>query len=468
MFQRSSQSNWTLMNRQRGKSKGARDRKRLQRGRALFGFEYLEDRLLLAIAVSLNGSQVQFTGDSNGNDLRLGVAGGLLEYSVDQGTTFLQDLDTSLPGVQSLGITSSTVIDVSLGGGKNSLTIDSTLNAALVAASATLNDQGTGGHDTLIGPAVDSTWSITGANAGTLNTATHFAGVANLTGSAPNNDTFSLAPTGSLSGLITGGQGGADSLIIQARPYAAGTYNLTGPNAGTATLDTTTVSFSNIETIADASTMTGRTVTLKLPTASDHVHVVDAGGAQATIRSDNTPAATFPNVTIADAGLAALSLNPYGSAPPPTDPQNPPAVSGMATLAVDPLDPTFTASVSMNVPDQVTLLGVNSPGGLTVNAATSITAGPAIGDQKQLPHSDWTPGKTYANVGAASTTGSGTGMTVTIAVSASGLPTATLTNSARVTTARHRHVRYPGGVGTPISVQVTSSPCSSSSRLRPS
>jgi hypothetical protein len=63
-----------------------------------------------------------------------------------------------------------------------------------------------GGGDTLIGPDADSTWQVTGPDAGTLDGWVTFSSVANLTGGA-ENDTFQLLSGASVSGHIDGGGG---------------------------------------------------------------------------------------------------------------------------------------------------------------------------------------------------------------------------------------------------------------------
>ncbi len=68
--------------------------------------------------------------------------------------------------------------------------------------------------DTLIGPVAlqdQTAWTITGANAGTVD-GTAFSAFANLTGQGSTNDAFIFAAGGSLSGTIDGGAGGARRL----------------------------------------------------------------------------------------------------------------------------------------------------------------------------------------------------------------------------------------------------------------
>jgi|GEM_PF-3499000 len=85
---------------------------------------------------------------------------------------------------------------------------------------------GGGGTDTVTGANTANTWSISGANAGTIN-GTSFQGIANLTGGT-SNDRFTLTVGASLTGIITGG-GGTDTLV---GANTANTWTITGTNTG--------------------------------------------------------------------------------------------------------------------------------------------------------------------------------------------------------------------------------------------
>ena len=69
---------------------------------------------------------------------------------------------------------------------------------------------GGSGGDTLVGANTTNTWNISGSDSGTLNAFT-FAGIANLTGGTAA-DTFTVGTNGSLTGTLSGG-GGTDTLI---------------------------------------------------------------------------------------------------------------------------------------------------------------------------------------------------------------------------------------------------------------
>jgi len=86
--------------------------------------------------------------------------------------------------------------------------------------------------DTLVGPAGVNKWAVSALNAGTLNTATAFAGFENLTGGA-GADAFTLPAAGAVAGVLNGGLG---VNTLDYSPRAAGvTVNLKlGTAAGAA------------------------------------------------------------------------------------------------------------------------------------------------------------------------------------------------------------------------------------------
>ena len=92
-------------------------------------------------------------------------------------------------------------------------------------------DGGTG-TNTLNGPAVATSWSLTGANAGSLGGWVNFTGFASLAGGSAANS-FDFSTGGSLSGSIAGGTG--PNLLNYARESTGVTVNLaTGAATGVA------------------------------------------------------------------------------------------------------------------------------------------------------------------------------------------------------------------------------------------
>ena len=75
------------------------------------------------------------------------------------------------------------------------------------------------GTNTLIGPALDNYWKVTGANQGTVGAETApkiaFSNVQNLTGAAEKNDLFFFLPGGSISGTVTGQDTDGDAIYVE-------------------------------------------------------------------------------------------------------------------------------------------------------------------------------------------------------------------------------------------------------------
>ena len=107
------------------------------------------------------------------------------------------------------------------------------------------NITGGSGTDTLTGPVAGATWNVTSVDAGNINTTDLiFTSIENVTGSASSTDTFILEAGGQITGTLSGGSGGTNSLTS---PDETNAWTLTGANAGNinpATAAATT--FSNI------------------------------------------------------------------------------------------------------------------------------------------------------------------------------------------------------------------------------
>ena len=98
--------------------------------------------------------------------------------------------------------------------------------------------------DQLIGPNSNNTWTLTGANAGTVGSFS-FSAVENLTGGTAN-DTFKFAAGGSVTGKINGG-GGTNTLDYSGDGGAAATVNLATSTA------TRTGGFASIQSLVGSS-----------------------------------------------------------------------------------------------------------------------------------------------------------------------------------------------------------------------
>ena len=139
--------------------------------------------------------------------------------------------------------------------GDDTLTLDL---AADLAIPVTFD--GGAGTDTLVGPAADTTWDVTGPDTGTV-AGVDFASVENLTGAPDNQDTFVLGAGGSVSGLVDGGDGGFDSLSVTGNTVVS---NPTDAHSGSITVDDATTTYAGLEPVH----ITGSTVTINGADAS--------------------------------------------------------------------------------------------------------------------------------------------------------------------------------------------------------
>ena len=104
---------------------------------------------------------------------------------------------------------------------------------------------GGAGNDTLHGPAADSTWTISGAGSGSV-AGIDFSGFENLAGAAGNKDTFVFGAGGSISGLVDGGAGGYDAIVIAGHPNTV-VSNPTDADSGNLVVDGATITYTGLE-----------------------------------------------------------------------------------------------------------------------------------------------------------------------------------------------------------------------------
>lgn len=101
---------------------------------------------------------------------------------------------------------------------------------------------------TLVGPNTTNSWSLSGANSGTLNATYTFTNFGNLTGGT-GADTFTVGSSGSLVGTLKGGSG-ANTLV---GPNFVSTFTITASNTGNLQANSATV----IPTFMGISNLTG-------------------------------------------------------------------------------------------------------------------------------------------------------------------------------------------------------------------
>jgi hypothetical protein len=152
--------------------------------------------------------------------------------------------DTSLArtGAATISYSAVKTLTVNGGSGANSFVVAT----APVTTAVTLS--GGAGANTLTGPNATETWTISGANSGTLGTKITFSAMQNLVGGSLN-DTFKFTgASGAVSGTVSGGSAGTDKLDYSALAgpitvnlQTASASRINGGGAG---------GFSNIDSLA--------------------------------------------------------------------------------------------------------------------------------------------------------------------------------------------------------------------------
>ncbi|MEO8272583.1 MAG: hypothetical protein ABI620_00785, partial [Chloroflexota bacterium] len=153
------------------------------------------------------------------------------------------------------------------------------------------------GFDVLRGPVADTAWTIDGADSGHLGDVT-FGNVENLTGAADNHDTFTVAGTGSLAGIVDGGAGGFDTIVLDGGTFTNLAYRATGPDAGWILRDSDFLVYRGMEPIIDNTDVVNRAF-VGTAIADQVVLRRDPGTGLLVIESDND-VATFESVSFPD------------------------------------------------------------------------------------------------------------------------------------------------------------------------
>ncbi|MFN3348008.1 beta strand repeat-containing protein, partial [Pseudorhodoplanes sp.] len=104
------------------------------------------------------------------------------------------------------------------------------------------------GTDTLHGSVSDTDWQVDGEGAGRIG-AHVFDGFENLVGAADNNDVFTFTQTGRLAGLIDGGAGGYDSLVLDTGIVQSLVAVAFAPDAGSLAYDSTSLIYKGLEPV---------------------------------------------------------------------------------------------------------------------------------------------------------------------------------------------------------------------------
>ncbi len=226
----------------RGVLRSQQSSRRMRRGRPSdrfrrAGFESLEPRLLLSHSPSV----LDYYLENHDASLRVVETGGQQAVQViDAGVV---QVERALEDVAEIVVEGSPSTD-------DTLRID--YGSGDVPVPVTF-DGGEGGNDTLRGPLTNSVWYITGVDTGHVE-GIHFSGMENLTGAADNEDVFVFEVGGRLSGVLEGGAGGFDTLVVNYSGIETLVYDVTGPDSGTITADGNSIAFTGLEPVTVSGT----------------------------------------------------------------------------------------------------------------------------------------------------------------------------------------------------------------------
>ncbi|MBK8084246.1 MAG: LEPR-XLL domain-containing protein [Devosia sp.] len=135
-------------------------------------------------------------------------------------------------------------ISIQGGAGSETLTVDFASFGGHVMPP--LDFDGGAGDDRIVFDSdAAANWSIVGENAGSVGGVT-FSNVENLEGAAGNDDTFVVSSSGLVSGLMDGGAGGFDTMVLEAG-FANAIYRPTGADSGIFDLDGVLHRFAGLE-----------------------------------------------------------------------------------------------------------------------------------------------------------------------------------------------------------------------------
>ena len=161
-----------------------------------------------------------------------------IRYDATTNSIELIGADGSVDALSLEGVGS---VEIRGGAGNDQLTVGGgTLPVAI-------SFDGGGGIDTVVGPGVDSTWSIEGAGSGGVAGLT-FTGAEHLVGADGNRDRFVVGASGSISGVIEGGAGGYDVIEIASNGGSLSSV-ITGPQSGTITRGADTFTYTGMEPV---------------------------------------------------------------------------------------------------------------------------------------------------------------------------------------------------------------------------
>ena len=228
-----------------------------------------------------------------------------LRIVYDAGTPTLQLIDNTASSSETRIVTSRAVSETNavqiIGSDHDDrLTMD-----VSALGSVPISFHGGLGIDTLVGPVVDTTWTVSGLGAGTLSNFA-FTGVENLTGAADNEDTFEFEAVGRISGLVDGGARGFDTIALTSGYFQNVEYTVNGPDSGTIARDGDIITYAGLEPIIDS---TGGSKTFNGTSANDVIDLLRRGESDETlvVSIDRGEDVIFPHYRLGH--LTSLRVN---------------------------------------------------------------------------------------------------------------------------------------------------------------
>jgi hypothetical protein len=201
------------------------------------------------------------------------------------------DLVVTVDGVETIrALALVTSLTVSAGAGDDSITLADGLPVSL-----SISIDGGDGADSLFGPGADRTWTVTAAGVGSVGSVA-FAGFENLRGAAGNKDTFVFETAGTIAGVVDGGAGGFDSLVLGPGSFGLIAYTVTGPQSGTIARDADLITFAGLEPITVHATGAVQ-ITVANPGTTDSADTIRSSTTRPRTRSpsSSTRARTSPS-----------------------------------------------------------------------------------------------------------------------------------------------------------------------------
>ncbi|MGH3371811.1 MAG: hypothetical protein ACRDPR_17605, partial [Nocardioidaceae bacterium] len=141
-----------------------------------------------------------------------------------------------------------------------------------------------GDGDSLHGPASSTTWQVHGPGSGAV-AGLAFEGMESLFGAPDNEDTFVFGALGGLAGVVDGGAGGFDSVVLDGGSFASVKYTFTGRFSGVVTRDGVELAYDGMEPLTDNSSAAARV--FEGTVIADRVELIRTGPGTLRIQGEN-------------------------------------------------------------------------------------------------------------------------------------------------------------------------------------